>query len=109
VVAVSSLQTGFSVLHIVPSRKYELSYDRNRPVLFSKAGILRVININYVHFVVSNLWKYVNVISGVLGSHPSKYQNFDKAEPNSQFRGKHIHNKLMYVPGVLAPLRLVQW
>jgi hypothetical protein len=35
----------------------------------------------------------VNTCSGVLGGfnpHPKKFLSFDKAEPNSQFRGKYI-------------------
>jgi hypothetical protein len=29
---------------------------------------------------------------------PPKFQNFDKAEPNSQFRGKYIRNNLIRIP-----------
>jgi hypothetical protein len=66
-VAVWSVRDGFSVLHIVSQCKYELSYDKDRPALFSKTGFLGIISIEYVHFIVSNFLKNVNVNSGVSG------------------------------------------
>jgi hypothetical protein len=39
--------------------------------------------------------------SGILGggfnTPPSKFQSFDKAEPNSQFHGKYFHNNLIRI------------
>jgi hypothetical protein len=55
------------VLHTVSHRKYELSCDKDRPALFSKTEFLRTIGIHYVHFVVSNFLKNVNVNSAVSG------------------------------------------
>jgi hypothetical protein len=79
-VAVWFPENGSSPLHIVPSRKYELSCDKDRPALFSKTGFLRFINIHFVHFVVSNFWKHVNVNSsvpgGVFPTHHIEIQKF---------------------------------
>jgi hypothetical protein len=53
--------------------------------------------INYKHAVTNNIYKASGVPrGGVWGVQPTppKFRNFDKAEPNSQFRGKYIRNKL---------------
>jgi hypothetical protein len=39
-------------------------------------------------------WRTEGVVWGV--QTPPKFRNFDKAEPNSQFRGKYIINSLKY-------------
>jgi hypothetical protein len=48
---------------------------------------------------------------GLVGLNPPKFQSFDKAEPNSQFRGKYIRNNLIRIqvssftdPHSLCPL-----
>jgi hypothetical protein len=35
--------------------------------------------------------------SGGFNPHPPKFRSFDKAEPNSQLRGKYIRNKLIRI------------
>jgi hypothetical protein len=44
---------------------------------------------------------YSGVPKGVGGGGVNKFRSFDKAEPNSQFRGKYIRNNLIRIRGSL--------
>jgi hypothetical protein len=45
-----------------------------------------------------NIFNQWHTEGGLGGSNtPPKFQSFDKAEPNSQFPGKYIHNNLIRI------------
>jgi hypothetical protein len=47
-------------------------------------------------FTRFGLWRTVGGFGG-FNPHPPKFWSFDKAEPNSQFRGKYIRNYLVFL------------
>jgi hypothetical protein len=42
-------------------------------------------------------WRIVGGGGDLVGSTPPKFRSFDKAKPNSQFRGKYIPNDLIRI------------
>jgi hypothetical protein len=85
-------------------------YKYSWPTLF--------INISYPQNLKYVWWGYSITLTaavayrgGGLGlfNPPPKFRSFDKAEPNSQFRGKYICNNLRHPERLTKPNRIANW
>jgi hypothetical protein len=79
----------------VPDARY--IYQKRKKPLFTNSKL---------HSKYVGITRYQDALNsgiqrGVGVNPPPKFRSFDKAEPNSQFRGKYIYNNLIRIRGSL--------
>jgi hypothetical protein len=64
--------------------------------LFKASATIRIIIIIIIIIIITTYqWRTEEGFGGF--KTPPKFRSFDKAEPNSQFRGKYVHNSLIRI------------
>jgi hypothetical protein len=86
---------GFTLASLWRISEWDLSNWYKLRVLFSRSYTKLITGQTDLYYVVISSGVPRGV--GVFNPHPPKFRSFDKAEPNSQFRGKYIRNNLIRI------------